>query len=582
MLTPDNRLRLISFLILFAAIGLITRLYFVQIVSGQTYRERAQHQYVAGANYFDRGNIYFSNKDGDLVPAATVQSGFILALNTNRLPEDLEALYNQLNEIVPMDREGFMSRATKPNDSYEEVAKRVSPEDADTIQALKIPGVSLVRERWRTYPGGSVASHAIGLIGYQGDELSGRYGLERYYENILGRQGDDAFINFFAEIFSNIKEGFSSGGEIEGDIVTTIEPTVQAYLESNLEKVNEEYSSEFTGAIIINPQDGEIYAMAMTPDFDPNSPQSEKSSAIFRNKFVEDRYEMGSIIKALTIAAGLDTGVITANSTYNDPGCMTLNKKTFCNFDGKGRGPNTTMQTVLSESLNTGVAHVVSKMGRRIFSDYMFQFGLDKLTGIDLPNEGVTLVANLKTNRDLEYAQASFGQGVALTPIVTVRALSALANGGTLITPHLVKEVKYKIGPSKKIEFPTEENRVRVIKKETSEEISRMLTYSVDNVLHGGQERLEQYSVAAKTGTAQIANLEDGGYYDDRNLHSFVGYFPSYDPQFLIFLYTYWPKGARYASDTLTDTFIDMTKFLVNYYNIPPDREAPPPLKQNL
>jgi len=561
-----------------ASLALIARLYFVQIVSGDSYRERAERQYTAPANYFDRGSIFFSTKTGELVPAATIESGFIIALNTKLLEQDkLDITYEQINSIFPIEKESFIARASKPNDTYEEVAKRVPPEAAEQLEKLKIPGVSLVRERWRTYPGGEVAAHAIGLIGYQGDELSGRYGLERYYENVLDRSGDGAFINFFAEIFSNIKKGISESKALEGDVVTTIEPTVQSYLEASLKKVNEKYSAEFTGAIVIDPQTGEIYAMALSPSFDPNNPQDEESSAAFRNKFVEDRYEMGSIIKPLTLAAGIDTGVLTAKTTYNDPGCMTLNKKTFCNYDGKSHGTNVTMQEVLSESLNTGIAKAVSLIGNRIFSDYMFQFGLDKLTGIDLPNEGVTLVSNLKTNRDLEYAQAGFGQGIALTPIVTIRALSALANGGTLITPHLIKEVRYKIGGTNKIEFPKEEARTRVIKRETSEEISRMLTVSVDHVLREGTVRLDGYSVAAKTGTAQIANPNEGGYYADKFLHSFFGYFPSYEPRFLIFIYSYDPKNIRYASETLTDTFMDMAKFLINYYNIPPDREVVPP-----
>jgi len=578
MSTPNGRLRFISFLVILASLALIARLYFVQIVSGSSYREKAERQYTAPTNYFDRGSIFFSTKTGELVPAATIESGFIIALNTKLLEQDkLDATYEQINPIFPLDKESFLARASKLDDTYEEVAKRVPPEAAEQLEKLKIPGVSLVRERWRVYPGGEVAAHTIGLIGYQGDELSGRYGLERYYENVLGRNGDGAFINFFAEIFSNIKKGLSESKALEGDVVTTIEPTVQSYLEASLKKVNEKYSAEFTGAIVIDPQSGEIYAMALSPSFDPNNPQNEENSAVFRNKFVEDRYEMGSIIKPLTLAAGIDTGVLSAKTTYNDPGCMTLNKKTFCNYDGKSHGTAVTMQEVLSESLNTGIAKAVSLIGNRIFSDYMFQFGLDKLTGIDLPNEGVTLVSNLKTNRDLEYAQAGFGQGIALTPIVTVRAMSALANGGTLITPHLIKEVRYKIGGTNKIEFPKEEVRTRVIKKETSEEISRMLTVSVDHVLREGTVRLDGYSVAAKTGTAQIANPDGGGYYADKFLHSFFGYFPSYDPKFLIFIYSHDPKNISYASETLTDTFMDMTKFLINYYNIPPDREVVPP-----
>ncbi len=570
------RLRLLSIGILVIALILITKLYFIQIVSGDTFRERAEHQYVAGANYFDRGSIFFTTKDGVLVPAATVESGFLLSINPRILQTNSTAqeAYSKLSVITPIDHDDFFARAGKKDDPYEVVAEHLSEDTAEKIQDLGIPGISVFRQRWRVYPGKEMAAHTIGFMGYKGNVLSGRYGLERYYDSTLDREGDSAFVNFFVEMFSNIKKSVSKENSLEGDIVTTLEPSVQAFLEQQLEKIEEQYHSEFSGGIIIDPKTGEIRAMAQWPPFDPNAPEEQESSAVFRDKLVEDRYEMGSIIKALTIASGLDSGVITANTTFNDPGCMTLNTKTFCNYDGESHGSAVTMQEVLSYSLNTGAAFVVSKMGNKKFADYMKNFALGELTDIDLPNEGKSLISNLSTGRDLELAEASFGQGIALTPIITTRALSSLANGGYLIKPHLVKEIKYDLGTSKTIEYPKGK---QVIKPETSEEISRMLTASVDYVLREGSMRLDRYSIGAKTGTAQIAKEGGGGYYQNRYLHSFFGYFPSYDPKFLIFLYTYYPKDVQYASETLTDAFFNTAKFLISYYEIPPDREGPPP-----
>ncbi|MCR4279177.1 MAG: penicillin-binding transpeptidase domain-containing protein, partial [Candidatus Zambryskibacteria bacterium] len=444
-----NRLRLLSLFIILFALLLIAKLYFVQIIQGEAFKAKGENQYVAGINYFDRGSIFFSTADGTLVPAATVKLGYILHVNPGILREkgDLNGTYEALNSVVPIDSQVFHARVAKLNDPYEELARRVSAENAEKIKALEIPGVAVTRERWRTYPGGDMAAHALGLVGYQGDELAGRYGLERQYEKVLKRESDDVFVNFFAEIFSNIKKVVSEGDSLDGDIITTIEPSAQAFLETEIARVTENYSSDFTGGIVIDPMTGEILSLALTPSFDPNAPQNESDAAIFRNKLIEDRYEMGSIIKALTIGIGLDSGAISARTIYNDPGCMTLNSRTFCNYDGKSHGTSVTMQEALNKSLNTGFAYIASRVGTRKFNDSMLRFGLEDVTGIDLPNEGKSLVSNLKTSRELEAAQASFGQGIALTPITTVRALSALANGGTLITPHLVKEIKYKLGP---------------------------------------------------------------------------------------------------------------------------------------
>ena len=555
------------------ALVLVGKLYFVQIVEGANFKQKAEHQYVEGSNYFDRGSIFFSAKDGSEVPAASLKTGFTLTINPEIIQKTgtIDSIYDALNAVTPLDKMAYLVHANKVNDPYEELATRLAPEVADKIQALKLNGVSLFSQKWRIYPGNEMAAQTVGFLGYKGNDYAGRYGLERYYEPVLARSGDDAFVNFFAEVFSNIKKSVSSDQSLEGDVVTTIEPSVQSFLEQDLEKVTKQYSSEFTGGIVIDPKTGEIYAMSMYPSFDPNNINQVTDQSVFRNKFVEDRYEMGSIIKPLTMAAGLDAGVITPQTTYNDPGCETLNKKTFCNYDLRSRGPSVPMQIILDKSLNTGVAYIVSRLGNTAFTNYMYAYGLASTTGIDLPNEGHSLVSNLASPRDLEHAQASFGQGIALTPIETVRALSVLANGGTLINPHLVKEIDYKIGTKKTVPIA---KGPQVIKPATSEEISRMLTEVVDTALKNGNVKLPNYSVAAKTGTAQIAT--SGGYYADRYLHSFFGYFPSYNPRFLIFLYTYYPKNVQYASETLTDTFIDMVKFLINYYQIPPDRDAPP------
>jgi cell division protein FtsI/penicillin-binding protein 2 len=332
--------------------------------------------------------------------------------------------------------------------------------------------------------------------------------------------------------------------------------------------VQRDWNSRQVAGVIIHPKTGEIYAMGVYPTFDLNNFSGEGDPAVFSNPLVEGVFELGSIIKPLTMAAGLDSGAVTRESTYEDRGRITLDGYTISNFDGKARG-RVSMQEVLNQSLNTGAAHVAAKMGSDKFREYFLErYRIGQETGIDLPNESAGLVSNLDNPRDVEYATASFGQGIAMTPMAAVRALSTLANGGTLVTPHVGSEIRYETGLRKKISFKEGE---RVLSRETSEEITRMLVEVVDKALLDGTVALPNYSIAAKTGTAQIAS-PSGGYYDDRFLHSFFGYFPAYDAQFLIFFYNLEPKEVRYASQTLTHPFIDTVDFLINYYDVPPDR----------
>jgi len=560
--------RIVYFFISFFVVIITARLFFIQIIKGDDYKKEAERQYNASSlEDFDRGAIYFSEKTGNRISAAIVKNGYQVAINPKFLTNPEEA-YKKLAEIMIIDKEVFMSKAVKADDPYEVLARRVDEETAVKIKNLKIAGLNAYPESWRYYPFDTLASHVLGFVGYKEDKLVGRYGIESYYEEMLKRGVLDLKKNSFVDLFFDFKK-LIIGNEKSGDIVLTIEPTVQSMLEKNLGKIKEKYNAQLAGGMIIDPKTGNIVAMAGNPNFNPNQYSKIKDYSTFLNPLVENVIEMGSIMKPLTLAASMDTGSITASTTYTDNGFLVFGPSRIENYDGKARG-TVDMQKVLNDSLNTGAVFAMQKMGKDKFRDYMLAYGFGEKSGIELPQEGKNNIANIVGgSRDVEYATASFGQGIAVTPISMAVALSSLANGGLIMKPHIVKEEIIN-GLKNHLTQPQESRRV--LKKETADEITRMLVAVVDTALVGGSYKMEHYSVAAKTGTAQMVEKGKKIYTEGEFIHTFFGYAPAFDAKFLTFLFVVKPQGAKYASNTLTEPFMDITKFLLNYYEIPPDR----------
>ena len=547
---------------------IITRMYFVQIINGQVYAERLENQHARPTTaVFDRGNIFFKTINNSRVSAASIRSGYNISINPQSVnnPEDI---FNNLNFILKFDEDIYDEKFANKKLVHSQIARRVPYDLGKKVRDLNIKGVFVNNENWRFYPGDELASHIIGFTAFRDDKIVGQYGLERYYENILRKEHSSNFKNFFVEIFSGTNEKNNENLSNAGSLILTVEPETQIFVEEEIKNIYEKWNSKQIGVIVMNPKNGEIRAMALHPNFNLNEFNLVPNTSVYVNHLVESVYEMGSILKPVTIAAGIDSGVITANTTYNDTGSVTMNNRTIYNYDKRARG-TVDMQVALNQSLNTGMAFIVKRIGNRNFAEYLKKLFDDK-TEIDLPNEAKSILyPNLNSKNDIEYATASYGQGIAMSPISITRALATLANGGKLVTPHLVSEIEYDDGT---VEAINKDPTVQVFKPETSEEITRMLVNVVDEALRGGAVALQNYSIAAKTGTAQIPDSR-GGYSEDKYLHSFFGYFPAYDPEFIVFLYHIEPVGAEYASETLTEPFMNITKFLINHYQIPADRQ---------
>lgn len=563
------RIRIIVYVAAIVAVCILGRVMYLQSFKHAYYTSLAEKQYVSTTQtVFDRGSVLLSHRHGDLVPLAELATKYRIAIDPTVLTKP-EEVYAILSTYIPLTKEEFLAKANKKQDPYEEIAKDIPEDVVSLLKAKRIKGLSFVKDSKRSYPQDDIGAKVIGFVGNDGNRVRGQYGIERYYDDILSRDGVGHSVNFFAELFTDIQKTIITKQQEEGgDIVLTLDAEVQRALHTTLTETRKEWNSETVGGIVMDPSTGAIIAMDALPSFNPNAFAQVVDQRFFGNQLVSGVYEMGSIIKPITMASALDAGVVNEATTYNDAGFRDLNGYKVRNFDGKARGPNTPIQTILDKSLNVGIVFLVEQLGTKQFQEYFKKFGIGSDTGVDLPYEASGLTKNLDSSVFVDSATAGFGQGIAITPIQTIRALAALGNGGTLVNPHLIDTIIYKNGESKKV-VPDE--GVRVISPESSEQISRMLVHVVDTALANGTRKMDHYSVAAKTGTAQIPK-PGGGYYDDRYLHSFFGYFPAYEPKYIIFLFQTYPKGAEYASATLTDPFYKIVKFLISYYEVPPDR----------
>lgn len=577
--TP-RRIKIVN--LLFVAVGLVLvgRLFSIQIVRHDYYSELAFVQQTrTNPLILKRGNIYFTEKGGNKLAAATVQNGYYLALHPSDIT-DPSSLYETLLTFVPelaRARESFLLHAADKKDPFEVVAHRLGRKTGEALLAENINGIIVGPEEWRTYPGKNLAAHILGFIGFQNETLEGQYGIERLFEHVLTGNPQIAIAATVAPsehsasgallYFLEKGRSFFTDDTEQGDVTLTIEPTVQRFLESALGRVRDKWSAAQAGGIIIEPSTGKILALAARPDFDPNRYNEADNLGVFVNSLVEHVFEMGSIFKPLTLAAALDQKRITPATTYYDRGFVEFDGARIENFDGKGRG-TISMQEVLNQSLNTGAVFAMQQLGKEWFRQYIERYGFFEKSGVDLPGEVVSNAANLLNQRDIEYATAAFGQGIAVTPIALVSALSSLANGGKLMRPYVVERVSVPWGPDK-VTQPL--MRRQVLSEETSRTISGMLTEVVDSALLGGTVKSEHYTIAAKTGTAQEPR-QDGRGYSDKFLHSFFGYAPASNARFLVFLYLDNPQGIKYASYSLAPAFQEIMQFLLNYYDIPPDR----------
>ncbi|OGZ60814.1 MAG: hypothetical protein A2919_01385 [Candidatus Spechtbacteria bacterium RIFCSPLOWO2_01_FULL_43_12] len=547
----------IVFLLVSAVI--LNRLYSLQIIQGDYYSALARGKDVKIEDVPPRGNIYFQDKAGEgRFLAATNKEVPLVYANPKNI-DDEEHVLNTLAGIIDIEQEKdtILARLLDKTRSYALIKRNLSEHEAGIITELELEGVYVKYESVRIYPAEAVGSHVLGFLGFSGDKRIGQYGAEEFHENTLSGNSSGTFS--LEGLFSN-----SIFNDSPSDVELSIDYGIQFVVEKKLAETVERLGAASGTAIFMDPKTGAIISMANFPEFNPNTYNEVEDISIFDNPAVQGTYEPGSAFKPITVAAGLDAGVITPQTTYDDTGKVHIGGYTIENFDKKSRGQQT-MTQALENSLNTGMVFIQQSLGKKKFREYVEAFQMDNYTGIDLPGEDKGSMANIKnTNIDINYATASFGQGLSLTPLRLLTAISAIANNGVMMKPYITEKIKK--GPLEIVTKP--EEIARPISSVTASKVTAMMVSTVKNG-YDKKVSVPGYTLAGKTGTAQVPN-EDGSGYSDKTIHTFVGFAPAYDPKFVGIIRMDGVKGINFASDSIAPLFGDIASFVLQYYQIPP------------
>ncbi len=541
----------------------------MQILTHRAYLTLAAKQHATVQDITpERGSIFMHDKDSSPVPLAENRV-YKTLIASPKLIIDEESVSSYLAQEFGLDKDALIKKFSNKQDEYEVIARKVEPEKADVIDQKKIQGLFFQEEKLRFYPHGMLASQLVGFVSKQQEIEEGRYGLERYYEKELaGEAGatdsrnQDASSFWLAlgrQIINPPKNG--------SDVYTAIDYNIQLKAEEVLSAVKAKWQAPLGSIIVMEPKTGRIIALANAPGFDPNNYSKEKNFSVFLNSAVQSMYELGSVMKPITMAAALQEHAVTPDTTYTDTGKAKFGTYTIQNFDEQAHGVQT-MSQVIANSLNTGMVFVSRLLGKEKQLDYFKKFGFGQKTGIDAIGEVNGNISALNAMRDIDFATASFGQGVTVTPIQLAAAIGAIANKGVLMEPYIVDRIADDSGNVIE-KHPT---AVRsVVSPEAAETMTRMMVGAVRNGFdnHAG---VKGYFIAGKTGTAQMPKT-DGKGYSDKLIHTFVGYAPAFDPKFLVLLELVDPKGNKFAANTLTPAFHDLAQFILNYYEIPPDEK---------
>ena len=575
-----DRLKILKAIIFVTATLVILRLFYWQFISkiNDTSQNLNQDEIPAS-----RGEIYTS----DNFPLVTNQEAFLFYGKPKEIENPKESAVKlapflisekfatreaeltddekkQKKDEIKKQEESLYKKFTEKYLYWVQIARKIPLATKQKIENLQITGFGFENDEKRLYPEASMGAQFLGFVG--SDKLgrdTGYFGLEGYYDNKLrgkpGRLGQDTDPFGLPILVREFRPLASHKGE---SLHLSINRAIQFMVEDKLKTAVEKYGAKDGTVIVADPKTGKILALATYPAYNPANWQGYDEN-LYKNKAVADTYEPGSTFKLITMSAAIDLGVLKPNTKCN----ICTGPRQIGGFEistwNKKYYPDSTMTEVIQHSDNIGMTFVAEKLGVDKFYDYLSRFGFGKLTNIDLQEESPGSIRDKKDWRPIDLATASFGQGIAVTPIQMIQATAAIANGGKLISPKIVE----KIDSSEDEAIVKPEETRQVISPQTAAQITEMMVYAVEK----GEARAfapKGYRIAGKTGTAQIPVA---GHYDpNKTIASFIGFAPANNPKFVMLVRFTEPSSSVFGSETAAPTFFSISKEIFNYFGISP------------
>ena len=554
----NTRLRIITLMAILSAsmLILVGQLFRWQVLEHRAFLALAEKEHQAEAVIRPhRGAIY--DRNGFLLAADTFQ--YEVSASPTMI-SDPYATADRLFPLLGMSRAETLAALTS-DAPWVPLSRGVPQPSGEIILKWDITGIQVEPRARRVYPENTLAAHVVGFVN---DNDKGFYGVEGYYDPMLHgvsglRQGERDPFGYSIPIgpgqYVPPRDGKS--------LTLTIDRTAQYAVEKELADAVARYQAESGTVVVLDPETGAILAMASWPTYDPNH-FAEADSKLYPDPAVSQQYEPGSVFKIITLAAGLDSGAITPDTTIYDGGVIEVGGRTIYDWDRQPHG-TVDMTTVLAKSLNVGASQVAVMLGKERFYTYVRRFGFGRITEVDLDSEGPGM---LKTPGDPDWHESdlgtnSFGQGIAVTPLQMAMAVAAVANDGLLMKPYVVQQ----IGEGDRTLWVQPTVVRRTVQAQTARTLTAVLATAVEQETELAQ--VPGYRVAGKTGTAQIP--VPGGYHPTLTVASFVGYLPADDPAFVILVVINKPQVSPWGGQVAAPVFAHIAQQLVTLLDVPPD-----------